>query len=137
MGCWGVKNLGYGIWASLCHPPPIIRGNFNIQISIAGLLLITSLLLHHVHESQKEIFLRSALPLSPPQLNPGHGHQNVADIRGGNRRNNSSVQLSHLFTYEAPASPTPTRSVGGNLFPQRMHLSHVILYIHSIHLVRS
>ena len=22
MGYWGVKNLGYGIWAPLCHPPP-------------------------------------------------------------------------------------------------------------------
>ena len=21
MGYWGVKNLGYGIWAPLCHPP--------------------------------------------------------------------------------------------------------------------
>ena len=31
----------------------------------------------------------------------------VADIRGGNRRNNSLVRLDHLFIYEAPASPTP------------------------------
>ena len=23
MGYWGVKNLGYGIWAPLCHPPPV------------------------------------------------------------------------------------------------------------------
>ena len=22
MGYWGVKNLGCGIWAPLCHPPP-------------------------------------------------------------------------------------------------------------------
>ena len=21
MGYWGVKHLGYGIWAPLCHPP--------------------------------------------------------------------------------------------------------------------
>ena len=40
----------------------------------------------------------SHLPFTPPELNPGHGHQNVADIRGGNRRNNSSVQLDHLLT---------------------------------------
>ena len=24
MGYWGVKNLGYGIWAPLCHPPPLL-----------------------------------------------------------------------------------------------------------------
>ena len=30
----------------------------------------------------------------------------VADIRGGNKTNNSSVRLDHLLTSEAPASPT-------------------------------
>ena len=76
----------------------IIRGSSKVQIPITGVRLITSLLLHHVHESRKDIFLHSALPLTPPELNPGHGHQNVADIRGGNRRNNSSVRLDHLLT---------------------------------------
>ena len=30
----------------------------------------------------------------------------VADIRGGNKTNSSSVRLDHLLTPEAPASPT-------------------------------
>ena len=46
----------------------------------------------------EKIFLHSALPLVPPELNPGHGHQNVADSRReGNSRNNSWSQLNHLF----------------------------------------
>ena len=43
------------------------------------------------------MFLRSALPLTPPELNPGHGHQNVADIRGGTVRSFINIRGSGLF----------------------------------------
>ena len=58
----------------------------------------------------------------------------VADIRGGNKTNNSSVRLDHFLTSESPASPT--------LFTKRRrecsspehalkpyHIVHVHIYI--------
>ena len=98
---------------------------------MTGLYLITSLLLHHVHESRKEYFLLSTLPLTPPERNPGHRHQNVADIRGGNKTNNSSVQLDHLLTSEAPASPTLyTQGRRESSSPEHALKPHHIVHVH-------
>ena len=43
----------------------------------------------------------SHLPFTLPEVNPGHGHQNVADIRGVNRRNNSSG-VSGFTAFDLP-----------------------------------
>ena len=63
-----------------------------------------------IHRKVKlcDLLLRSPNKRQSPGLGGRTSSISVADIRGGNRRNNSSVQLNHLFTYEAPASPTLT-----------------------------
>ena len=38
MGYWGVKNLGYGIWAPLCHPPPPHDGGVQLAVNIPDML---------------------------------------------------------------------------------------------------
>ena len=97
-----------------------------------GLYLITSLLLHHVHESRKENFLCSKFPFTPLERYPGHGHQHVADIKGGNRTNNSSVQLDHLLTSETPASPTlTTQRKRESSSPENALKPHHIVHIYS------
>ena len=63
-------------------------------------------------------------------------HQIVADIRGGrDKDDNSSVRLYHLFTWRHTPHPHCPPSVGGNIFPQSMHLSHIsyctFTYIHA------
>ena len=50
----------------------------------------------------------------------------VADIRGGrDKDDNSSVRLDHLLTQRHTPHPHCSPSVGGNTFPQSMHLSHI------------
>ena len=51
-------------------------------------------------------------------------HRCVADIRGGrDKDDNSSVRLDHLLTQRHTPHPQCSPSVGGNTFPQSMHLS--------------
>ena len=50
----------------------------------------------------------------------------VADIRGGrDKDDNSSVRLDNLLTQRHTPHPHCPPSVGGNIFPQSMHLSHI------------
>ena len=76
-------------------------------------------------------------PLIPPERNPGQMYQNVADIRGGNKTNNSSVRLDHLLTSEAPASPTLyTQRRRESSSPEHAlkphHIVHVHIYIQTV-----
>ena len=67
----------------------------------------------------EKIVLHSVLPLDPPKLNPGHGHQNVADLsRGGIRRDDYWLQFNDLFNYTEDTAPTQPQSVGGNYSPE-------------------
>ena len=64
-------------------------------------------------------------------------HTCVANIGGRESKEQLLGIAKSCIHIEAPASSTPQHSVGGNLFPQRMDISHVILYIHIIHSVWS
>ena len=61
----------------------------------------------------------------------------IADIRGGRDKHNSSVRLYHLLTWRHTPHPHCPPSLGGNIFPQSLHLSHrsdcTITYIFSKH----
>ena len=56
----------------------------------------------------------------------------VADIRGGNKDENSSVRLDHLFTSSGGTDllRTVPPSAGGTTRPLRMHLGHT--YYHTV-----
>ena len=55
------------------------------------------------------------LPLFPPKLNPGHGHQIVADPEEENKPT-PGYSLMGLFNKINSVSPTQSPSVGGNYF---------------------
>ena len=78
-----------------------------------------------------ENFLHSALPLDPPKLNPGHGHQNVADpSKRGIRRDD--YWFNGLFNYTEDTSPTQPQSVGGNYSPEiapKPRLTYIIITV--------
>ena len=58
------------------------------------------------------------LPLVPPKLNPGHGHQIIVDpSRGEETETPPGYSLMGLFTKINSASPTQSPSVGGNKTP--------------------
>ena len=55
----------------------------------------------------------------------------VADIRGGNKTNNSSVRLDRLLTSEAPASPTLyTQRRRESSSPEHALKLHHIVHVH-------
>ena len=61
----------------------------------------------------------------------GEADPSVADIRGGNKTNNSSVRLDHLLTTEAQASPTPyTQRRREFSSPEHALKPHHIVHLH-------
>ena len=75
------------------------------------------------------------LPAYSARTPSWYGHQIVADIRGWrDKHDNSSVRLYHLLTWRHTPHPHFPPSVGGNIFPQSLHLSHssycTIMYLH-------
>ena len=68
---------------------------------------------------------RQSSPTHPGKPSLSHTHS-VADIRGGrDKDDNSSVRFYHLLTQRHTPHPHCSPSVGGNIFPQSMHLSHI------------
>ena len=53
MGYWGVKNLGYGIWAPLCHPPPPPY----LPPSLTRVTRVTLVRFHTVCEEPTNLFI--------------------------------------------------------------------------------
>ena len=69
--------------------------------------------------------------LNPPELYPGHGHQNVANPgREGRSRDNSWLQFNGFIqTNRGTASPTQPQSVGGNYSPTNALRPRTLTYI--------
>ena len=120
-GSVGSSQSSRCVFDKVCSSRISISGKSGTSLFLSCEGIVTSSSSVGVPNSTSPVasFFHSALPLVPPELNPGHGHQNVADSRReGNSRNISWLQLIIYSITEAPASPTPLTQRRRELFPR-------------------